>query len=107
VKGKYETTIDRESAYEMLGKRVAREAAPADGDQPGAGGGIGDWIGSIFGTNRKRGETLTAGQQIARTVTTTVIGGVAAAIGKQIGGRTGASIGRSIGRNTMGGILRR
>ncbi|MET0443419.1 MAG: helicase HerA-like domain-containing protein [Pseudorhodoplanes sp.] len=111
VKGKYETTVDRESAYEMLGKRMAREAAPADPDQSDSGGGIVDWIGGIFGTNRKRGETLTTGQQVARsvarTVTTTVVGGVAAAIGKQIGGRAGASVGRSIVRGTLGGILRR
>jgi DNA helicase HerA-like ATPase len=110
VKGKYDTTIDSESAYEKLGKRVAKEAAPAD--QPeGSGGGITDWIGGIFGTNRKRGETLTTSQQVARsvarTVTTTVVGGVAAAIGKQIGGRAGASVGRSIVRGTLGGILRR
>ena len=31
VKGKYDTTIDAESAYEMLQKRVAGTAAPADG----------------------------------------------------------------------------
>ncbi|MFN3351213.1 helicase HerA-like domain-containing protein, partial [Pseudorhodoplanes sp.] len=107
VKGKYDTEIDSESAHEMLSKRVEREAAPAEQSS----GGIGDWIGSIFGTNRKRGETLTTSQQVARsvarTVTTTVVGGVAAAIGKQIGGRTGASVGRSIVRGTLGGILRR
>ena len=112
VKGKYDTLIDSESAYEKLGTRVAREAAPADqgGDQS-SGGGITDWIGGIFGTNRKRGEPLTTSQQVARsvarTVTTTVVGGVAAAIGKQIGGRAGASVGRSIVRGTLGGILRR
>jgi DNA helicase HerA-like ATPase len=111
LKGKYDTTIDSESAYEKLGKRVAKEAAPADQAGEGAGGGITDWIGGIFGTNRKRGETLTTSQQVARsvarTVTTTVVGGVAAAIGKQIGGRAGASVGRSIVRGTLGGILRR
>jgi DNA helicase HerA-like ATPase len=104
LKGKYDTTIDSESAYEKLSQRVAKEAAPAE---QGSGGGIGDWIGGIFGTNRKRGEPLTTSQTVARTVATTVIGSVAAAIGKKIGGRTGASIGRSIGRNSMGGILRR
>ena len=31
VKGKYDTTIDSESAYEVLQKRVAGTAAPADG----------------------------------------------------------------------------
>ncbi len=106
VKGKYDTTIDSESAYEKLAKRVAKEAADAGKGQQDSGG-ITGWIGSIFGTNRKRGETLTTGQQVARTVTATVVGSIAAAIGQKIGGRTGASIGRTIGRNTMGGILRR
>lgn len=109
LKGKYDTTIDSESAYEKLGKRVAREAAPAD--QAEQGGGVTDWIGGIFGTNRKRGETLTTSQQVARsvarTVATTVVGGVAAAIGKKIGGAAGAQVGRSIVRGTLGGILRR
>ena len=106
VKGKYDTTIDSESAYEKLSQRVAKEAADAGKGQQDSGG-ITGWIGSIFGTNRKRGETLTTGQQVARTVTATVVGSIAAAIGQKIGGRTGASIGRTIGRNTMGGILRR
>ena len=30
--GKYDQTVDRESAYEMLQKRVAGTATPADGD---------------------------------------------------------------------------
>jgi DNA helicase HerA-like ATPase len=117
VKGKYDEVLDRDSAFEMLEKRVGEKAAPVG--TPGApvpqeqstGGGITGWLGSIFGTNRKRGETLTTGQQVARsvarTVTTAVIGGVAASIGKQIGGRHGASVGRSIVRGTLGGILRR
>src|SRR5882757_9642043 len=40
VKGKYETTIDSESAYEMLQKRVAGTAASPGGDAGGGGGGI-------------------------------------------------------------------
>ena len=36
VKGKYDTAIDAESAYEMLQKRVAGTAAPADGTDGGA-----------------------------------------------------------------------
>ncbi|HWV40666.1 helicase HerA-like domain-containing protein [Pseudorhodoplanes sp.] len=109
VKGKYDTVIDAESAHEKLTQRVSKQAAP--GDQQDEGGGITGWIGSIFGTNKKRGEPLTTGQQVARsvarTVATTVVGGVAAAIGKQIGGRAGASVGRSIVRGTLGGILKR
>lgn len=110
LKGKYDTAIDSESAYEKLSQRVAKEAAEP-GKEESAGGGVSDWIGSVFGTNRKRGEQLSTGQQVARsvarTVTATVIGGVAASIGKQIGGKTGASVGRSIVRGTLGGILRR
>jgi DNA helicase HerA-like ATPase len=109
VKGKYDTAIDNHSAYERLSERMAKEAAPAD--QAEEGGGIGGWIGSIFGTNRKRGERLTTSQAVAREVTRTVtgrvVGGIAASIGKQIGGSAGSSIGRAIVRGTLGGILRR
>src|SRR6202049_964331 len=56
VKGKYDTTIDSESAYEVLQKRVAGTAAAAGGS---AGGGIlgqiGAIVGTIFGTNVSRG----------------------------------------------------
>src|SRR6188472_1821883 len=60
VKGKYDTAIDAESAYEMLQKRVAGTAAPAGGQDGGAGGGgilgqLGSIVGTIFGTNVKRG----------------------------------------------------
>src|SRR6266571_3534231 len=51
LKGKYDTAIDAESAYEMLQKRVAGTAAHTDGpDGGGGGGGILGQIGSIVGT---------------------------------------------------------
>src|ERR1700675_5022605 len=83
VKGKYDTTIDSESAYEVLQKRVAGAAAG------GAGGGgilgqIGAIVGTIFGTNVPRGKMSTR-QVIARSVTRSVsnqvVGGVAAGLG--------------------------
>src|SRR5436189_5820702 len=54
VKGKYDTAVDAESAYEMLQKRVAGTAAPANGQDGGPGGGgilgqIGSIVGTIFG----------------------------------------------------------
>jgi DNA helicase HerA-like ATPase len=120
VKGKYDTTIDSESAYEVLQKRVAGTAASpgttggASGDAP-AGDGVLDKltniVGMIFGTNRPRGQRLSTGQVIARdltrSVTNKVIGGVAANLGKSVGGSMGSSIGRSIVRGTLGGVLRR
>src|ERR1700729_2847018 len=61
VQGKYDTTIDSESAYEVLQKRGAANAAPADGSAPGGGvlGQIGAIVGTIFGTNTPRGKMST------------------------------------------------
>jgi uncharacterized protein len=112
VKGKYDTTVDSESAYEMLQKRVAGTAA-APGS--GAGGGgilgqIGAIVGTIFGTNVSRGR-LSTGQIIARSVTRSVtnkvVGGVVADLGKSVGGSMGSSVGRALVRGALGGLLRR
>ncbi|MGL5166806.1 MAG: helicase HerA-like C-terminal domain-containing protein [Afipia sp.] len=111
VKGKYDTTIDSESAYEVLQKRVAGTAATADG-QSGGGvlGQIGSIVGTIFGTNTPRGK-MSTGQVIARSVTRSVTnkvaGDVAASLGKSVGGSLGSSVGRSIVRNVLGSLLRR
>ncbi|MBB4425004.1 hypothetical protein GGD66_003561 [Bradyrhizobium sp. CIR48] len=114
VKGKYDTAVDEESAYEMIQKRIAGTAATADGPAGGNGGGllgqIGSIVGTIFGTNVKRGR-LSTGQVIARdvtrSVTNQVIGGMAANIGKSVGGQLGGSIGRTLVRGALGGLLRR
>jgi hypothetical protein len=110
LRGKYDQPLDTESAYEMLAKRA--EQAVSETQAPSAGGGgILDMIGGLFGTQRKRGETLSVGQQVAREVTRTVvnqaIGGLAAELGKAVGGRHGASIGRAIVRGSLGGLLKR
>ena len=110
LRGKYDTPLDSESAYEMLAKRA--EKAAADAQAAGAGGGgILDMIGGLFGTTRKKGETLSVGQSVAREVTRTVvnqaIGGLAAEVGKALGGRRGSSIGRAVVRGTLGGLLKR
>jgi DNA helicase HerA-like ATPase len=109
VRGQYDKTIDRESAYEKLQGRASDKAAEAQAAEEG-GGGIGGIIGSIFGTNRKRGERLTTSQTVARevtrTVTNRVAGKIAADLGKSVAGSVGGSIGRAIIRGTLGGILR-
>lgn len=119
VKGKYDATIDAESAYEQLQKRLSQTAQPGTPGAPqgegsaGGGilGGIGGFLGGIFGTNRPRGTRLTPGQTIAREVTRTVTGRVAGQIaadfGKSLGGKMGGSVGRAIVRGALGGILRR
>ena len=114
LKGKYDTTIDSESAYEVLQKRVAGTAASADGSAGGGGGGIlgqiGAIVGTIFGTNVSRGR-MSTGQVIARSVTRSVtnkvVGGLAADFGKSMGGSIGGSVGRALVRGALGGLLRR
>ncbi len=115
VMGKYDTSVDSESAYEMLQKKTDMKTRNAgqDGEQPGGGvmGTLRDLMGGIFGTTRKRGEKLSTGQKVAREVTRSVtnrIGGaVAGELGKKIGGSMGNTIGRAILRGALGGILRR
>ena len=109
VKGKYDTTIDPESAYEVLQKRVAGAAAG------GAGGGgilgqIGAIVGTIFGTNVPRGRMSTGqvmARSVTRSVTNQVVGGVMADLGKKVGGSVGGSVGRALVRGALGGLLRR
>jgi DNA double-strand break repair helicase HerA and related ATPase len=120
LKGKYDTPVDSESAYEVLQKRVHdNAAAPAPGRQgesgEASGGGllgqIGGVIGGIFGTSVPRGKRLTTGQlvtrEVTRSVTNRVAGKIAADLGKSLGGSVGGTIGRAIVRGTLGGILRR
>ena len=118
VKGKYDTAIDAESAYEIIQKRIAGTAATADeagaSGGGGAGGGIlgqiGAIVGTIFGTNVSRGR-MSTGQIIARSVTRSVtnkvVGGVVADLGKSVGGALGGSVGRALVRGALGGLLRR
>src|SRR6202011_4665675 len=112
VRGKYDTTIDSESAYEVLQKRVAGTAASANGTAGGGGilGQIGAIVGTIFGTNVSRGR-LSTGQIIARSITRSVtnkvVGGVVADLGKSVGGSMGGSVGRALVRGALGGLLRR
>jgi len=118
VRGKYDQTLDAESAYEVLQGRAqkadAAAAASPQADGAASGGlmgGIGAMLGGIFGTSRVRGQRLSTGQTIAREVTRSVAnrvaGQIAADFGKSLGGRTGSTIGRAIVRGTLGGILRR
>jgi DNA double-strand break repair helicase HerA and related ATPase len=112
VKGKYDTAIDRESAFEMLQKRTELTAHGGDGTQDGGLlGQIGGLLGSIFGTSRPRGERLSTGQlitrQVTRSVTNKVAGELAGSLGKSIAGSMGNSVGRAIVRGALGGILRR
>ena len=136
LKGKYDQTIDAESAYEVLTRRTSETAAPPSAQPPGRAGrstqpeaqaegapqegvpqqggvlgSIGDMLGSIFGTDRPRGKRLSTGQlvtrEITRSVTNRIAGQIAGDLGKSIAGSMGNTVGRAIVRGTLGGILRR
>ncbi|MFD1332015.1 helicase HerA-like domain-containing protein [Methylopila musalis] len=111
VAGKYDETVDRESAYELLQKKAQETAMAQQAPAEAEAGGFGGLFDSIFGTGSGRGKTLTPTQTIARDVTRTVVnqtaGNIAAQIGKSIAGSAGSSIGRSVVRGVLGSLLKR
>jgi DNA helicase HerA-like ATPase len=133
LRGKYETTVDRESAFEMLAKRAEQAMVPAGpgttagGAAAGGGvatgepggppmeapaeggllGGLGSVLGSLFGTTNPRGQRLSPTQAVARDVARSVSGQVAGRIGKQVAGQLGSTAARAIVRGVLGGMLRR
>jgi len=89
ISGKYDTPVNRESAYEILSRRTLEKETPgATLNQTGAEkapegrGKIGEWL---WGTKRRQGMVETMAKQAARTV--------------------GSQIGRQILRGVLGGIL--
>jgi DNA helicase HerA-like ATPase len=89
ISGKYDSPVNRESAYEILSQRTKeREAAQpesnkAEEEKPSEKGGmLGDFL---WGTKRRQGIVETMAKQAARTV--------------------GSQIGRQILRGVLGGIL--
>jgi DNA helicase HerA-like ATPase len=127
LKGKYDTTVDPNSAFEILQKRLAEGGAlPAPGaGVPGAPSDAGDaapahvgffhriglWFKNLFGIGRAPGERLTTSQSVARNVARAVVAGVATQVAsefaKKTGGKTAGNIGKAVVRGALGGVLRR
>jgi hypothetical protein len=112
VRGKYDQAVDRSSIFEIRQKRAQQAQAGAENGQGGSVlDTISSWTGVIFGTNRKRGQTLTIGQKIAREVARTTvnqtIGTAASKAGRSVGGSIGGSVGRSVVRSILSSILKR
>ncbi|HEX3502053.1 MAG TPA: helicase HerA-like domain-containing protein [Xanthobacteraceae bacterium] len=123
-KGKYDTAVDPNSAFEILQKRLAEGGGlPAPGEGvPGAPGEAAStnvgffhritlWFKNLFGIGRPHGQTLTTSQAIARNVARAVVAGVATQVASEIsksaGGRTAGNIGKAVVRGALGGVLRR
>jgi uncharacterized protein len=131
LKGKYDASVDPNSAYEILQKRLqAGGALPPAGAGSDAGSGpgaptapggepahdgflhrAGAWIGNIFGVGRPRGQVLTASQRVARNVVRAVAIGVgtqvAAQLTKASGSKTAGTISKAVVRGALGGVMRR
>jgi hypothetical protein len=87
VRGQYEKTVDRESAYEILKQRAA-QAAPAATPEKGAGGGLLDGLlGGVTGPRGGRRE------------------GAAEAMVKSAARSIGSQIGRNLIRGVLGSLL--
>ena len=86
IGGRYDTAVNRESAYELLGKRAAPQGGlpPPSNTPPAAetGSKVDDFL---WGTKRRQGMVETLAKQAARTV--------------------GSQIGRRILRGVLGGIF--
>lgn len=87
--GKYDTPVNRESAFEILNRRTmeketiaAAPPPPAVGQSAEGGGMLGDLL---WGTNRRQGMVETLAKQAVRTI--------------------GSQLGRQILRGVLGGIL--
>jgi len=128
LKGKYDTTIDPNSAYEILQKRLASGGALPPIGAPAGGAGvpgapdqapeqvgffhrIAEWFSSVFGIGRPHGSPLTTSQQVARNVARAVAAGVAtqvaAELAKSTGSKTAGTIGKAVVRGALGGVMRR
>lgn len=88
VGAKYDQAVNRESAYEILGRRAGPAAGPTPGERAPAGSAPDAgpaWRELLFGTRRRQGLVEAMAKQAARTV--------------------GTQIGRQILRGVLGGIL--
>ena len=125
-KGKYDATVDPNSAYEILQKRLASGGAlpPVGAGTPEAPGGadqaaeqvgffrrIGQWFAALFGIGRPRGTALTTSQLVARNVARAVAAGVAtqvaAELSKSTGSKTAGTISKAVVRGALGGVMRK
>jgi uncharacterized protein len=89
VKGVYEKTVDRESAYEKLANRAAASAQAPSINTAGTGGGIVDSItGSLGGLMKGSGRKDSLVEAMAKSAMRSV----------------GSSIGRAIVRGVMGSL---
>ena len=99
--GKYDTPVDRESAYEVLQKRHAPPPVEAS-----TGGGIGGMLGGLFGGSKTPPPATGYGRAPARvqpTMTEKIITSASRAVASSVG----RQIGSALVRGVLGSLLKR
>jgi DNA helicase HerA-like ATPase len=93
VRGKYDTPIDRESAFEVLQKKAAAAAPEA---QQQEGGGIGSTIGGVLGGIFGRGNSrrMSTGEVVVKQVA------------RSVASQIGTQVGKALVRGLLGGLKR-
>jgi len=92
VKGRYDTTIDRESAYEILQKRAATKTATGEAAEEKSSGGFGGMLGTIFGRGNSR--RMSTGEIVVKQVA------------RSVAGQVGTQLGKALIRGVLGGLKR-
>ncbi|MFT4179970.1 MAG: DUF853 family protein [Thermomonas sp.] len=106
VGAKYDNTVNRESAAEMLAARVEQASKDAPAASEAEEGGFGQKMNEfLFGSKRKQGMV----QDVAKRTTGNVGGSIGRSVGSAIGesvlGKTGKKYGGQIGNQIVRGIL--
>jgi len=112
IRGRYDQTIDPDSAYEMLQRRVQQQPSgdvpssrgPAGRPQPGApqpgsGGGWGNVVGGVLGS------VLGGSNQPRGRMTTTEV--VVKQVARSVASQVGTQIGRALIRGVLGSLAGR
>jgi DNA helicase HerA-like ATPase len=96
LRGRYDASVDAESAYEMLAKRKEMAAEPAQ--EASASGGLGGLLESVLGG----GQTSKGKGRQRMSMTEVVIRSAATSIARSVG----TQISRAILRGVLGGVTR-
>ncbi len=105
IRGKYDDTLDRESAYEMLAKR--KDMSPQAGQGAAAGGGLGGILGRISDALTGGGQSGKPAGKTGRqpmSITEMVIRSAAQNIARNLGTQIAREGGKII-RNELGGMI--
>lgn len=92
VRGKYDTPINRESAYEMLQKKAAAAQPEAQQQESGGGGILGGVLGGIFGRGNSR--RMSTGEVVVKQVA------------RSVASQVGTQVGRALVRGLLGSLKR-